>query len=124
MTQADGESTIHERIFENRFSYVEELRKLGADIDYAKIPIKNPTDYFFFNFDPSKKYNQAIKIKGPQDLHGGVLEIADLRAGATLVIAALVAKGDSVVNGVSILERGYENFEAKIRSLGGEIEKI
>src|SRR3989338_844800 len=124
MTQADGESTIHERIFENRFSYVEELRKLGADIDYAKIPIKNPTDYFFFNFYPSKKYNQAIKIKGPQDLHGGVLEIADLRAGATLVIAALVAKGDSVVNGVSILERGYENFEAKIRSLGGEIEKI
>ncbi len=124
MTQAQGESTIHERVFENRFSYVDELRKLGAEIDYIKIPVKNPFEYFFFNFDPAKKYNQAIRVKGPQELHGGVLTISDLRAGATLAIAALAADGESVVNGASIMERGYENFVEKVKALGGDIEKI
>lgn len=124
MTQAKGESVIHERVFENRFSYVEELRKLGADIDFIKIPVTNPAEYFFFNFDPNKKYNQAVRIRGPQDLHGGALKIGDLRAGATLVIAALVAEGESVVNGASILERGYENFIKKVSQLGGNIHKI
>ncbi len=124
MTQAEGDSIIHERVFENRFSYVEELRKLGALIDYVKIPVLNPAEYFFFNFDPVKKYNQAIRIHGPQKLHNGVLTIADLRAGATLAIAALMAEGESIVNGASILERGYEKFVEKIRSLGGDIRKV
>lgn len=124
MTHAHGESIIHERVFENRFSYVEELRKLGAEIDYVKIPVKNPMEYFFFNFDPSKKYNQAIRIKGPQQLHGGVLTISDLRAGASLAIAAFCAEGESVINGASILERGYEDFVEKTRNLGGEIKKM
>ncbi|MBI3366008.1 hypothetical protein HY041_00060 [Candidatus Roizmanbacteria bacterium] len=124
MTQANGESIIHERVFENRFSYVEELRKLGAEIDYVKIPVKNPLEYFFFNFDPSKKYKQAIRIKGPQKLHGGVLTIADLRAGATLATAAFCSEGESVINNASILERGYEDFVEKTRKLGGEIKKM
>ena len=124
MTQAKGISLITERVFENRFSYVEELRKLGAEIEFIKPPVSNPAEYFFFNFDPVKKYNQAIKIKGPVKLHGGALTIADLRAGATLAIGALMAEGESVVNGASILERGYENFDEKVRSLGGNIVKI
>ncbi len=124
MTQAQGESMITERIFENRFSYVEELRKLGAEIDFIKPIITNPSEFFFFNFDPLKKYNQAIRIKGPQMLHGGVLTVADLRAGATLAIGALIADGESVVNGASILERGYEDFIEKVTSLGGQIEKL
>lgn len=124
MTHAKGESIIHERVFENRFSYVEELRKLGAVIDYVKIPVKNPMEYFFFNFDPAKKYNQAIRIKGPQQLHGGALTISDLRAGASLAIAAFCAEGESVINGASILERGYEDFVEKTRKLGGEIKKM
>lgn len=124
MTQAVGESTIIERMFENRFSYVDELRKLGAAIEYIKPPINYPEEYFFFNFDPAKKYNQAIRIKGQEDLHGGVLNISDLRAGATLAIAALVAEGESVISGASILERGYENFVEKVQKLGGEIKKI
>lgn len=124
MIQAQGESIIHERVFENRFSYVEELRKLGAEIDYVKMPIENPLEYFYFNFDPSKKYNQAIRIKGPQKLHDGALTIADLRAGATLAIAAFVAEGETVISGSSIMERGYENFVEKTRQLGGEIKKI
>lgn len=124
MTQASGESIIIERVFENRFSYVGELKKLGAQINFIEIPIKNPESYFFFNFDPQKIYQQAIRIIGPQTLHGGVLNIHDLRAGATLVIAALVAPEESIINGASILERGYENFVDKIKILGGEIRKI
>lgn len=124
MTQAHGEAIIHERVYENRFMYVDELRKVGADIEYVKLPVTNPVEFFFFNFDPAKKYNQAIKIKGPQKLHNGVMTVADLRAGATLSLAALSAEGESVINGVSIMERGYENFVEKITSLGGDIKKV
>lgn len=124
MTQASGESIIQERMFENRFSYVEELHKLGAKIDFVKVPISNPIEYFYFNFDPNKKYNHAIKIIGPQQLHGGVVHIADLRAGASLAVAALVATGESVVHGASIVERGYEAFVEKISHLGGDIKKV
>lgn len=124
MTHAKGSSIVHERVFENRFSYVEELRKLGAEIEFVKIPVMNPMEYFFFNFDPSKKYNQAIRIKGPQQLHGGALTIADLRAGASLAIAAFCAEGESVISGASILERGYEDFVEKTKALGGEIRKV
>jgi UDP-N-acetylglucosamine 1-carboxyvinyltransferase len=124
MTQAEGEAIIHERIYENRFMYVDELRKVGADIDYVKVPVNNPSEYFFFNFDPSKKYNQAIRIKGSQKLHNGVMNVADLRAGATLAIAALVSDGESILMGASIMERGYEDFVEKITSLGGEIKKV
>lgn len=124
LTQAKGESIIHERLFENRFSYVEELKKLGAQIEFIEIKVSNPKKHYHFNFIEGKKYQQAIKITGPQQLHGGVLNIADLRAGATLAIAALVAKGESIVTNVSILERGYENFIEKIQKLGGNIKKI
>ncbi len=124
MLGASGESIIIERVFENRFSYVDELRKLGVKIDFIDIPISDPRNYFFFNFDPKKVYHQAIKIFGPQAFHGAVLNITDLRAGATLAIAALSASGESVINGASILERGYENFVGKITNLGGEIKKV
>jgi len=53
-----------------------------------------------------------------------VLTVSDLRAGATLAIAGLIAKGESIINGVSILERGYEDFDKKISILGGEIKKV
>ncbi|MDO8610373.1 MAG: UDP-N-acetylglucosamine 1-carboxyvinyltransferase [bacterium] len=124
MTQAKGNSIIHERVFENRFSYVDELRKLGMEIEYVKVPVTDPFEYFFFNFDPSKKYNQAIRITGSQQIHSGVLTILDLRAGATLAIAALISDGESVVNGASILDRGYEDFIGKITKLGGNIKKL
>ncbi len=124
MTQAKGDSTITERVFENRFSYVDELRKLGAEIEFIKPTFAKPAEFFFFNFDPKKKYNQSIRIKGSQKLHGGVLSITDLRAGATLAIGALIAKGESIIHGASILERGYEDFVGKVKKIGGDIEKI
>lgn len=124
MTQAQGKSIIHERVFENRFSYVEELKKLGAQINFIEKKVINPKDFYYFNYDEKKKYQQIIEIIGPNNLHNGVLNIADLRAGASLAMAALIAKGESVVNGVSILERGYEDFVEKVKLLGGDIKLI
>lgn len=124
MTMADGQSVIHERIFENRFSYVEELRRLGAHIEYIDYEITNPHEHYQFNYDPEKEYQQTIRITGPQKLHGGVMTVADLRAGATLAIAALMSNGESYIKGIHHLERGYEDFVEKISKLGGDIRKI
>lgn len=124
MTQAQGVSTLHERVFENRFAFVTELQKLGANIEFDTTPIVNAKKYYHFAYDAEKEYKQAIKIYGPQQLHSGVLTVTDLRAGATLAIAALLVPGESIVNGVSILERGYERFVEKVTKLGGDIKKI
>lgn len=101
-----------------------ELQKLGAKIEFDTTPVAEPSAFYHFNYDPSKQYSQAIKIYGPQVLHNGVLTVTDLRAGATLAIAALLVQGESVVNGVSILERGYERFVEKVTGLGGDIKRV
>lgn len=124
MTQAHGTSTVHERVFEGRFAFVSELQKLGAKIEFDTTPVANPKQYYHFTYDPEKVYKQAIKIYGPQQLHSGVLTVTDLRAGATLAIAALLVPGESIVNGVSILERGYERFVEKVTELGGDIKRL
>jgi UDP-N-acetylglucosamine 1-carboxyvinyltransferase len=124
MTQAHGRSIIHELVFESRFSYVNELKKLGAKIEFFQPQVVSPKKFYYFNYKKNKSYMQAIKISGPQSLHGGAITIHDLRAGASLAIAALIAKGESVINNASILERGYENFVYKITNLGGEIKKV
>jgi UDP-N-acetylglucosamine 1-carboxyvinyltransferase len=124
MTFADGASLLHERMFENRFSYVSQLRKLGAKIEYVNVEVNKPAEFYQFNYDPSKSYKQAIRIQGGTDLHNGVVTITDLRAGATLAIACLSVPGESVVLGASQLERGYEDFVTKVEKLGGNIKKI
>ncbi len=124
MTQAEGESVIHERVFEGRFGYVGELRKLGAEIEFIERKLSNPEKFYLFNYEKRRNYRQAIKIKGPKALHNGVLQVTDLRAGATLAIASLIANGESIVEGASIFERGYENFPEKITALGGNIKKV
>ena len=124
MTQANGDSIIHERVFENRFSYVEELKKLGARIEFTNIEVTDPENFYHFNYEKGIEYRQTIKIQGGYDLHNAILNISDLRAGAALACAALLASGETVVNGISILERGYENFVEKIGKLGGDIKKV
>jgi len=124
MLKAKGSSVIHERIFENRFSYVEELKKLGSKIDFVDIAVENPEIFYHFNHEKDKNYQQTIKIQGGEELHNAILDISDLRAGAALACGALLADGESIVNGASILERGYENFVEKVRKLGGEIKKV
>jgi UDP-N-acetylglucosamine 1-carboxyvinyltransferase len=104
MTQADGVSTIHETIYEDRLEYVVELNKMGAVIEV--------TD------------ERHARIAGPAPLHGREVTIADLRAGATLVLAALAAEETSVISGVEHVDRGYERIESKLLALGAQIHRI
>ena len=99
----DGISEIKETIFENRFMHVSELNRMGADIHIEG--------------------NIAI-IKGGQKLEGAEVMASDLRAGASLVLAALVAKGETIINRVYHMDRGYERLEEKLRDIGADIERI
>ena len=98
-----GTSIVTESIFENRFKYVAELNRMGANIKVEG--------------------NTAI-IDGVSELTGAEINAPDLRAGAALVIAGLAAKGFTVVDDIVYIQRGYENFELKLRNLGAHIEKI
>lgn len=124
MTQADGNSTIHETIYENRFGYVDELTKMGANMHMYSPIVKNPETFYNFNYyDGERDHRQGLKIHGKTPLHNAVMKVSDLRAGATLVIASLIARGESVIYGVDYLERGYESFDKRLQTLGADIAK-
>lgn len=103
MTVADGASVITETIFENRFMHVPELSRLGADITI--------------------RGHSAI-VRGREKLFGAPLMATDLRASASLVLGGLCAEGETIVNRVYHLDRGYERIEEKLRKLGADIERI
>ncbi len=125
MTKAYGESIIHETIYENRFGYIEELKKMGARIELFNPVVKDPKAFYNFNqSDDSKEFHHAAKITGPVKLHNGVVTISDLRAGATLVLAALAATGTSIIFGVEHVDRGYEEFEKRLKGLGAIIQRV
>lgn len=125
MTQADGKSTIHETVFESRFSYVRQLNKMGANISFFDPKVPNPTEFYNFNWqDRVEGYHQAILITGPTKLHNAILEMEDLRAGATLVLAALKAEGESSILKVEQIDRGYEKIEERLRGLGARISRV
>lgn len=125
MTQAKGEAVIHETVYENRFGYVSQLKKMGANIILFNPDVKNPEEVYNFNLsDNNPSYFHAIEVKGLTKLHNAVVEIADLRAGATLVLAALSAHGESIILGVEHLDRGYENLEEGLKSLGANIKRV
>jgi UDP-N-acetylglucosamine 1-carboxyvinyltransferase len=122
MTQAEGESIIHERVYESRFGYVKELQKMGAQIELFNPDVKNPEEFYNFNIEDDLSSNKhAARIKGPTPLHNAIVTISDLRAGATLVLAALAAQGESVILEVHHLDRGYEKFEERLSKLGAKI---
>ena len=100
---AKGSSIVTESIFENRFKYVDELARMGANIKVES--------------------NTAI-IEGVERYTGAQVSSPDLRAGAALVIAGLAADGITIVDDIHFIERGYERFDEKLRSLGAEIEKV
>ncbi len=125
MTQADGISRIHETIFEDRFGYVSEIKKMGAKISFYDPKIRKPESYYNFNWDDRKEgYHHAIKIIGPTKLHNAILEVTDLRAGATLVIGAIVAQGESIIHGIEHIDRGYEKLEERLKDLGASIKRV
>lgn len=124
MTQAEGAAIIHETVFENRFGYVEELKKMGAQIESYDPDVPDPSGFYNFNWgDHQDGDHHAIRIHGPTKLHNAILTMNDLRAGATLVLAALAAEGQSVLHGVEHIDRGYENIEERLTKLGAIIER-
>ena len=100
---AKGMSTIKERIWSGRFKYVEELIKMGADIDVD---------------------NDTAIVNGVESLHGASVRSSDLRAGASLVIAGLAASGETTVTGLEFIDRGYEDLVKKLRSLGADVQRV
>ena len=104
LTQAEGKSLIHDPLYENRFQYLHELRKMGADIEIT---------------DPYRAL-----IFGKRKLIGNKLNASDIRSGAALVLAALAAKGTSEIEGISQIDRGYEKFDEKLKKLGVKIKRI
>jgi len=101
MTRAEGKSVIEETIFENRFQNLYELRKMGANIE-----VSGNKGYIF----------------GPTKLRGKTVNATDLRAGASLVLAALIAEGTTTINNADYILRGYEHITEKLTSLGAKIE--
>jgi UDP-N-acetylglucosamine 1-carboxyvinyltransferase len=101
LTQAAGTSRVHEAVFEDRIEWLTELRKLGARVDIE---------------DAHHAY-----IHGPARLHGAEATIGDLRAGASLILAALAAEGASIIHGAHHVQRGYENIDRKFQQLGASI---
>jgi UDP-N-acetylglucosamine 1-carboxyvinyltransferase len=103
MTQAAGDSVVSETIFENRFMHASELQRLGAHI---------------------RTHGNLAYIQGPTPLMGAKLIASDLRASASLVLAGLAAEGETWIDRVYHIDRGYEKIEVKLKALGAEIERV
>ena len=103
LTVADGASIVTDDIFDNRFRYVSELRRMGADITVD---------------------GTTAVIQGVNGLTGATVRASDLRAGAALVIAGMMASGTTVIENIFHIERGYENIDDKLRGLGADIKRV
>ncbi|MBU3934734.1 UDP-N-acetylglucosamine 1-carboxyvinyltransferase [Patescibacteria group bacterium] len=104
LIKAQGKSLIHDPLYENRFNYVQELRKMGADIEIV---------------DPHRTF-----IFGPAKLSGLKIESWDIRAGACLIVAGLMAEGKTTIENIFQVDRGYEKIEEKLTQLGADIKRI
>jgi UDP-N-acetylglucosamine 1-carboxyvinyltransferase len=104
LTQAKGVSHIHEAIFEDRLEYLSEVRRMGATVQMVD--------------------SHHATVAGPAQLVGAEVEIGDLRAGASLILAALAAEGTTTIHGAHHVHRGYENIERKFLELGASIERV
>jgi UDP-N-acetylglucosamine 1-carboxyvinyltransferase len=104
LTQARGSSRVHEAVFEDRLEWLVELRRMGAEVEIED--------------------NHHAIINGPTPLHGADVEIGDLRAGASLILAALAADGVTTIMGAHHVHRGYEKIDAKFLELGARIERL
>jgi len=102
-TQAEGTSIITENIFENRFMHAQEMLRMGANI---------------------KIEGRRAIVRGKSQLSGAAVLASDLRASASLVLAALVADGETIIDRVYHIDRGYENIEEKLRGVGAQIRRI
>lgn len=104
LIKAKGKSLVHDPLYENRFNYVQELRKMGADVEIV---------------DPHRAF-----VFGPTSLYGVKIESWDIRAGACLIIAGLMAQGKTTIENILQIDRGYEKIEERLQKLGADIKRI
>jgi UDP-N-acetylglucosamine 1-carboxyvinyltransferase len=117
LTQADGLSIVHETVYEQRLGFTEALNRMGAQIQLYRECLGGSACRF-----GQRNFMHSAVISGPTKLYGAELTIPDLRAGFSYLIAALAAQGTSTVHGISLIHRGYEDFEAKLSALGADVE--
>ena len=104
LSRAEGKTLIHDPLYENRLRYIDELRKMGADIEIV---------------DPHRAFNF-----GPYYLTGARIESSDIRAGASLVLAGLMASGTTIIENIHQIDRGYEKIEERLQKLGADIQRL
>ena len=104
LIMAQGKSLVHDPLYENRFNYIQELKKMGADIEMV---------------DPHRTF-----VFGPAKLSGSNIDSWDIRAGACLVIAALLAEGKTTIENVFQIDRGYEKIEERLQKIGADIRRV
>lgn len=125
MTQAHGTSVVHETVFENKLGYIVDLRRMGAKVKCFNPEVTDPEKTYNFNLeDDNPEYFHAARITGPNKLHDAVMTTLDIRAGAAIVLAALAATGTSTIFGIEKLDRGYEDFEGRLATLGADIRRL
>lgn len=118
LTQANGISTLHETVYENRFGYIKELNKMGAAIELTNDCLGSPC-----RFNGTNYYHSAV-IKGKTPLRSAEINVPDIRAGFSYLVAAILAKGETLVHGIHYIDRGYENIDQKMRKLGVKIKRV
>ncbi|HVO28920.1 MAG TPA: UDP-N-acetylglucosamine 1-carboxyvinyltransferase [Candidatus Paceibacterota bacterium] len=118
LTQAEGESQVHETIYEDRFAYAHDLNEMGAKVRVSTdCPEGNACRF------AGRGFYHTAAITGPTELTSRNLAVRDLRSGMVDIIAALVAKGVSEVDGVLEIDRGYERIDERLRDLGADITR-
>jgi UDP-N-acetylglucosamine 1-carboxyvinyltransferase len=118
LTQARGLSIVHETVYERRLGYTDALNKMGATIQVYQDCLGGTPCRF-----GRRNFKHSAVIAGPSKLHAADLVIPDLRGGFSHLIAALAAEGTSTVYGVNLINRGYEDFDAKLAALGADAER-
>ncbi|QPL04721.1 MULTISPECIES: UDP-N-acetylglucosamine 1-carboxyvinyltransferase [Actinomyces] len=119
LTQAQGLSIVHETVYENRFGFTQALRQMGAQIQVYRECLGGAS----CRFGQRNFYHSAV-ISGPTPLHGADIEVPDLRGGFSHLIAALAAEGTSRVEGVNLIDRGYESFTGKLKALDADVTRL
>jgi UDP-N-acetylglucosamine 1-carboxyvinyltransferase len=118
LTQAEGVSIIHETVYENRFGYVSELKKMGANIELYNKCLGGSV----CRFANTNYYHSAV-INGPSRLKSSQITVPDIRAGFSYLVGAILAKGETIVDGAHYIDRGYENIDEKLKKLGVDIKR-
>jgi UDP-N-acetylglucosamine 1-carboxyvinyltransferase len=125
MTQAEGQSEIIEAVFLNRFQYAQKLKKMGADIEFFDPEVDDKEDFYNFNLeDDQTEFKHGMRINGKCSLNGIKTRVSNLRAGATLTLAALMSEEQSILTNISQIDRGYQDLDRRLMELGAEIKRV